>query len=91
MWTQLADSVLSSGKSTSLPLIKSQVEWNLTRDSIANDKSPHPPPAATEAEDEILLEDEPFVEGPIKCDYGYNVMYSPPSIPHSPKLRKPKK
>jgi len=47
----------------------------LTRDSIAQDQTPLPLPAATEAEDEILLQDEPYVEGPIKIDYGYNVMY----------------
>ncbi|PMD66717.1 uncharacterized protein K444DRAFT_124711 [Hyaloscypha bicolor E] len=42
---------------------------------IANDKSPHPPQAATQEEDDILLQDVSYVEGPIKCDYGYNVMY----------------
>jgi hypothetical protein len=46
----------------------------LTRDSIAQDKTPLPPPATTEEEDEALLQDEPYVEGPIKMDYGYNVM-----------------
>jgi hypothetical protein len=42
---------------------------------ITRDQSPLPPKAATEEEDEALLEDYPWVEGPIKTDYGYNVMY----------------
>jgi hypothetical protein len=46
----------------------------VTHDRICGDQTPLPPPAATEADDEILLQDEPFVEGPIKFDYGYNVM-----------------
>ncbi|PMD36882.1 trimeric LpxA-like protein, partial [Hyaloscypha variabilis F] len=41
---------------------------------ICGDQTPLPPPAATEADDEILLQDEPFVEGPIKFDYGHNVI-----------------
>ncbi|KAE9378825.1 hypothetical protein N431DRAFT_433878 [Stipitochalara longipes BDJ] len=38
---------------------------------ICGDETPLPPPAATEAEDELLLQDEPYVQGPITLDYGY--------------------
>jgi acetyltransferase-like isoleucine patch superfamily enzyme len=57
----------------SLPTVHNR-DLILARDSIAQDKTPLPPPAATEEEDEALLQDEPYVEGPIKMDYGYNVM-----------------
>ncbi|KAH6604209.1 WbbJ Acetyltransferase (isoleucine patch superfamily) [Trichoderma cornu-damae] len=40
---------------------------------ITRDNSPLPPKAASEEEDEALLEDYPWVEGPLKMDYGYNV------------------
>ena len=41
---------------------------------IAHDTSPLPPVAATEAEDEALFADYPWVDAPItKIDYGYNV------------------
>lgn len=44
------------------------------------DDHPLPPKAAGEEEDEALLEDYPWVEGPLKMDYGYNVkcVLSPP-------------
>lgn len=41
--------------------------------SIINDKSSLLPPAASLEEDEELLADEPFIDGPVKMDYGYNV------------------
>jgi hypothetical protein len=57
----------------------------LTCESIIDDKSPLPSPAATEEEDAILLQDEAYVDGPIKIDYGFNVRYvfkvlEPPSL-----------
>jgi hypothetical protein len=64
---------LSFGKSQPLTIINIEKMF-LTRDSITADKSPLPPPAATEEEDELLFQDEPYVEGPINADYGYNVM-----------------
>jgi hypothetical protein len=48
--------------------------YNLTCGfSVVDDKSPLPPPADTEEEDEILLQDEPYIDGPIKVDYGTNL------------------
>jgi len=41
--------------------------------SIINDESPLPSPAATEAEDAILLQGEPYIDGPVKVDYGTNL------------------
>ncbi|CAG8980648.1 hypothetical protein HYALB_00013059 [Hymenoscyphus albidus] len=42
--------------------------------AIADDNTPLPPPASTEEEDEILLQDEPYIDAPItKVDYGFNV------------------
>ncbi|OJJ85037.1 uncharacterized protein ASPGLDRAFT_65834 [Aspergillus glaucus CBS 516.65] len=41
--------------------------------SIVQDTTPLPPPHEDSAEDEALLEDEPWIEGPIKIDYGFNV------------------
>lgn len=32
-----------------------------------------PPRAATEEEDEALFEDYPWIDGPLKMDYGTNV------------------
>jgi hypothetical protein len=40
------------------------------------DKTPLPPAAATPEEDEDLFSDFPWVDGPIKMDYGYNVWYA---------------
>lgn len=34
------------------------------------DKTPLPPPAATEEEDDALFGDDPWVHGPIRADYG---------------------
>lgn len=68
---RLEGGVSSFGKSR---FVSEQYRVILTRDSITNDKSPLPPPAATEEEDEIMLQAEPYVEGPIKADYGYNIM-----------------
>jgi hypothetical protein len=45
--------------------------------SVIDDKSPLPPPGATEEEDTLLLQDEPYIDGPIKVDYGSNLRYSP--------------
>ncbi|EER45857.1 acetyltransferase [Histoplasma capsulatum H143] len=47
-----------------------QVE--LWRD-IINDHTPLPPPADDPAADEALFEDEPWIEAPIRIDYGFNV------------------
>ncbi|KAI9789659.1 MAG: hypothetical protein M1833_002276 [Piccolia ochrophora] len=41
--------------------------------NINEDSTPLPPPAATEDEDDALFEDEPWVEGPIHIDYGFNI------------------
>ncbi|KAJ9151886.1 Galactoside O-acetyltransferase [Pleurostoma richardsiae] len=43
---------------------------------INNDKTPLPPPASSPEDDEALLEDYPWIDGPIKMDYGYNVKLS---------------
>ncbi|UKZ55434.1 hypothetical protein TrVGV298_009258 [Trichoderma virens] len=40
---------------------------------MTRDENALPPKAASEDEDEALLEDYPWVEGPLKMDYGYNV------------------
>ncbi|KAL7947273.1 trimeric LpxA-like protein [Trichoderma barbatum] len=40
---------------------------------ITRDENTLPQKAATEEEDDALLEDYPWVEGPLKMDYGYNV------------------
>ena len=45
----------------------------LGENSILGDSTPLPPPALTEEEDEILLEDEPWVHPPVHIDYGTNV------------------
>ncbi|CZR69784.1 probable acetyltransferase, CysE/LacA/LpxA/NodL family [Phialocephala subalpina] len=42
-------------------------------DSIIDDGSPLPPPAASDGEDAVLLQDEPYIDGPIKIDYGTNL------------------
>ncbi|KAL2370264.1 acetyltransferase [Blastomyces gilchristii SLH14081] len=47
-----------------------QVE--LWRD-IIDDHTPLPPPAADPAADEALFENEPWIEAPIRVDYGFNV------------------
>ncbi|KAG0647552.1 acetyltransferase [Hyphodiscus hymeniophilus] len=38
-----------------------------------NDKSPIPAAGASEEEDAILLQDEAYIDGPIKVDYGTNL------------------
>lgn len=38
--------------------------------SVVNDKRPLPPPAPTQEEDDALFEDEPWVYGPLRADYG---------------------
>jgi hypothetical protein len=47
----------------------------LTCDSIVDDHSPIPPPGASDGEDAVLLQDEPYIDGPIKVDYGTNLRY----------------
>jgi hypothetical protein len=42
---------------------------------VIDDRSPLPPPGATEEEDAILLQDEAYIDGPIKVDYGTNLRY----------------
>lgn len=44
--------------------------------SVIDDKSPLPPPGASEEEDAILLQDEAYIDGPIKVDYGTNLRYT---------------
>lgn len=45
--------------------------------SIIDDKTPLPPQGATDEEDAILLQDDAYVESPIKVDYGTNLRYKP--------------
>ncbi|KAB8079017.1 trimeric LpxA-like protein [Aspergillus leporis] len=40
---------------------------------IIQDKNPLPPPKEDSVEDEVLLEREPWIEAPIRMDYGFNV------------------
>ncbi|RFN52741.1 acetyltransferase [Fusarium flagelliforme] len=40
---------------------------------VTNDERPLPPPAATEDEEDVVLHEYPWVEAPIKIDYGTNV------------------
>ncbi|KAM0099437.1 hypothetical protein ACP6JE_005968 [Aspergillus fumigatus] len=42
-------------------------------DSIVDDKTPLPPPKKDPAEDDALLSREPWIEAPIRIDYGFNV------------------
>lgn len=46
---------------------------NIIKNSIIHDFTQLPPPAATEEEDVALLGDYPYIESPIRTDYGYNV------------------
>lgn len=58
--------------------------WN----DVTQDKTPLPPKAATEEEDEELLQDLAWVDRPIgKIDYGYNIKYSL-NTESMPRLRK---
>ncbi|KAM5469242.1 hypothetical protein MauCBS54593_004597 [Microsporum audouinii] len=43
----------------------------LWRDIVC-DKRPMPPPAADQEADDALFEDDPWIEAPIRADYGYN-------------------
>jgi len=43
---------------------------------VVDDKSPIPPPGDSEEDDTVLLKDEPYIDGPIKVDYGTNLRYS---------------
>lgn len=45
------------------------VLWN----ALTHDTKPLPPPAADAEADDALLEDYPWVEGPLRMDYGHNV------------------
>jgi hypothetical protein len=45
----------------------------LTPASVVGDESPMPPVGANEDEEAILLQNEPYVDGPVKADYGYNI------------------
>ncbi|KAL1880252.1 hypothetical protein Plec18167_003655 [Paecilomyces lecythidis] len=40
---------------------------------IVEDKTPLPEPAADPAQDEVLFQHEPWIEPPIRIDYGFNV------------------
>jgi hypothetical protein len=39
------------------------------------DETPLPPVAASKEEDEDLFADYPWVDGPMKMDYGFNVRW----------------
>jgi hypothetical protein len=45
----------------------------LTSPSVVGDKSPMPPVGANEDEVAMVLQNEPYVDGPVKADYGYNI------------------
>ncbi|KAK1992056.1 galactoside O-acetyltransferase [Colletotrichum falcatum] len=51
----------------------SRRELALLVKNILNDHRPLPKPAPTPQEDEKNLADEPWIDGPVKMDYGYNV------------------
>ncbi len=54
---------------------------------MIDDKSPLPPPGASDEEDATLLQDEAYIDGPIKVDYGTNLRYSIlQAIPLRPRL-----
>ncbi|KAI8179106.1 galactoside O-acetyltransferase [Colletotrichum sp. SAR 10_65] len=48
---------------------------------ILRDPSPLPEPGATAEEDEEVLADEPWIDGPVRMDYGYNVRAAHPLDP----------
>lgn len=50
--------------------------------SINGDSIPLPPPRLRRDEDDALLEDYPWIDTPIKVDYGYNVRYVTLSANH---------
>lgn len=47
----------------------------MTIPSIVNDDRPLPLKASTEDEDELLFADDPWIDSPIKVDYGINLRY----------------
>jgi hypothetical protein len=47
----------------------------LTIHSVVNNKRPLPPEASKEDEDELLFADDPWIDSPIKVDYGINLRY----------------
>ena len=47
----------------------------LTLSSVVNDQRPLPPKAVTAEEDVKLFADDPWIDGPIKVDYGTNLRY----------------
>lgn len=52
-------------------------KYLLTFDSVVDDKSPLPPQATTEEEDDKLFEADAWVTGPVNVDYGTNLRYVP--------------
>ena len=48
--------------------------------SMFGDETPLPLVAETLEKDDALFEDDPWVDGTIRMDYGYNVKYGPGSI-----------
>ncbi|TVY20426.1 putative acetyltransferase [Lachnellula arida] len=42
--------------------------------NVTNDDTPLPAPGASVEEDDAVLKDEPWVDAPIKVDYGFNVI-----------------
>ncbi|KAK0724898.1 hypothetical protein B0H67DRAFT_118283 [Lasiosphaeris hirsuta] len=45
------------------------------KNSLVKDDTPLPPVAPTTEEDDVLFQDYPWVDGPIKVDYGFNVKF----------------
>lgn len=62
--------------SLSVVMLCDEEDYILTRDSVVGDKSPIPPPGKSEDEDALILQDYPYIDGPVKVDYGTNLRYS---------------
>lgn len=43
--------------------------------SVIDNKSPLPPVGASDEDDAVLLQAEPYIDGPIKVDYGTNLRF----------------
>jgi hypothetical protein len=59
------------------PVPAFETKYNLTCDSIIDDKTPLPPPGNSEEEEAVALQNFPYIDGPVKVDYGTNLRYSP--------------
>jgi hypothetical protein len=58
----------------------------MTCGSVVDDKTPLPPLGTTEEEEFILLQDEAYIYGPIKVDYGTILKYVRQPLGSQPKL-----